>query len=194
MRRESDLRAELTPVEAERQALGDTRAAYAAALADHEQWLIAADRPERVRLREIAHRLGQLHAQESELREASTAGKYARGRVVEAANRLDEAAGWSDWDLFGGGMITDAMKYDRLDQASELMRAAATDLQRFGRELRDVRVELDVELDRLHAYTNTLLAELRELRRERETDPGRRVPLSPDPPLSAAASAVRWRS
>ena len=50
-------------------------------------------------------------------------------------------AGWSNWDTFGGGgMVTDMMKYGRIDEATAQLRQADEALRRFSRELADVQM------------------------------------------------------
>ena len=34
---------------------------------------------------------------------------------------LDSAQGWGTWDVIGGGLLTDLMKYSRLDDAQASM-------------------------------------------------------------------------
>ena len=52
---------------------------------------------------------------------------------------LGSAGSWSTWDAFGGGgMLTDMMKYDKVDRATEALRRADMALAAFSRELADV--------------------------------------------------------
>src|SRR5690606_784355 len=52
------------------------------------------------------------------------------------------AGGWATYDtFFGGGMVTDMMKYDRLDRAGALMQQADAALAHLATELADVGVD-----------------------------------------------------
>lgn len=63
-------------------------------------------------------------------------------RLGRAIDKLDSAGGWSTWDLLGGGLVSDMMKYSRLDEAQEQIEALRGDLRRYQAELADVeRIE-----------------------------------------------------
>lgn len=119
--------------------LGDVDAAYARALDARQAELEGTSGPTARRLREIAQRRGELLAQDRELVEAHSAGRAAAQLFADADGLLGSARSWSTWDAFGGGgMLTDAMKYDRLDQATRVLQRADVALGRFARELGDV--------------------------------------------------------
>ena len=127
-------------LQAQRQGLGDVDAAYERALAAKEQWLLhnCADGAE---LAELAERRGRLIGREREVHEAHAAGVDARNLLAEARTLLTSAKSWSTWDAFGGGgLVTDMVKYSKLDQVSDLLRRADFALGRFSRELEDVGV------------------------------------------------------
>ncbi|NUR06480.1 MAG: hypothetical protein HOQ22_19110 [Nocardioidaceae bacterium] len=128
-------------VQAQLDALGDVEAEYAAALTEREEWSTAHD-PERGRaLTEVAERRGLLLAEDTEGREAYDAGAVARDHLRHALGLLGSARSWSTWDTFGGGgMLTDMMKYDKLDQVTAVLRQADLALGRFTRELADLRL------------------------------------------------------
>lgn len=74
-----------------------------------------------------------------EVAQAVTAGREARGRLADALRALRSAGGWSAWDTFGGGgIISSAIKHDRMDEAAQLIEQTRVALQRFGRELDDL--------------------------------------------------------
>jgi len=122
-------------------ALGDVEGEYAAARDDREAWSRANDPERGDRLTEVAERRGLLLAEDTEGREAFDAGAAARGHLLEALDLLRSAGSWSTWDTFGGGgMLTDMIKYDRLDKVTEALRRADVALGRFTRELADLRI------------------------------------------------------
>ena len=134
-------RAELDSLLARRAELGDVGAAHAAALAAKEEWLAARDPALASRLHEIADERGRLAAEDHESRQAFTAGQQAFRHLSDASATLGDARSWASWDTFGGGgMFTDAMKYDRLDQVGQDLRQADAALRTFTNELADVHL------------------------------------------------------
>ena len=71
---------------------------------------------------------------------AGFAAATAAGRALMAASKmLAKASDWADVDTFlGGGMLTDSIKYDRMDQASRLLRTADAALARLSKEMGDL--------------------------------------------------------
>ncbi|WP_167736024.1 hypothetical protein [Nocardioides sp. 503] len=142
--------AELVTVRAARQALGDVRTRRDQAVAAKERVLRDADTEAGTELAGLADRLGFVRSQLTELREASAAAERAASRLAAAADLLSRAGDWATYDtFFGGGMLTDAMKYDRMDQAQQRLRDADTALRHLSAELVDVGVgQVDgVEVD-----------------------------------------------
>jgi hypothetical protein len=59
--------------------------------------------------------------------------------LADALSTLRSADGWSTWDTFaGGGLVSSAIKHDRMDQARSRIERAQTALWRFGQELDDL--------------------------------------------------------
>lgn len=120
-------------------ALGDVEAAYARALDAKQQWVLTHDAATAEQLADIAQQRGELAAEDREAREAHAAGLAARDLLAHAQQLLSSARSWSTWDTFGGGgLITDMVKYDKLDQVTEVLRQADIALGRFSHELADV--------------------------------------------------------
>jgi hypothetical protein len=119
--------------------LGDVDAELTAALAEREA---ETQDPElRDELVRISARRGQLAAEDREGREAFEAGQVAREHLLHARSLLGSARSWSTWDTFGGGgMLTDMMKYDKLDQVADVLRRADQALRVFTRELGDLHL------------------------------------------------------
>lgn len=124
---------------AQLEGLGDVDARYDAALAAKDEWVRTSSSPTAQQLADIAHRRGQLAAEDQEAREAHAAGLAARDLLTHAQQLLASARSWSTWDTFGGGgMLTDMAKYDKLDQATAVLRQADIAAGAFTRELADV--------------------------------------------------------
>jgi len=121
--------------------LRDVEGRYRSALAAKDAWLREQDPASGERLAALAEERGRLEAEDHELAEAHAAGVRARDRLLEADRLLGSAGGWSTWDTFGGGgLVTDMMKYGRIDEATAQLRLADEALRAFSRELADVRM------------------------------------------------------
>lgn len=82
-----------------------------------------------------------------EMREAVEAGERALLSLKAAQDQLNRAKNWGLLDLFGGGLITDFLKHSRLDDAVSCMNQAKKDLQIFQRELNDIDVPMDLQVE-----------------------------------------------
>lgn len=131
--------AEVEAIKAQLGELGDVAAQEAAAVALREQALLASGGDLAERLSVVARTAGELEARRQQLAEATEACRVADIRLREAAVLLGSAGDWAAWDTFGGGgLITDSIKYERMDRAAEMMRAADAALVHLSRELADV--------------------------------------------------------
>ena len=81
-----------------------------------------------------------------ELLEAINAGKTALHTVNEVLETLDNAEGWSTWDVMGGGLMADLAKYEELDDAQEQIEQLQVELRRFKTELSDVEITADLQI------------------------------------------------
>ena len=123
-------------------ALGDVAARRSAALDAKAAWLTATGAPEAEELAQLAADLGAVRSTTAELGEALGAADTALDALAQADNLLSSARGWSTADtFFDGGLLTDMVKYDRMDQAQGLMRRADDALSDLGVELADVGME-----------------------------------------------------
>ena len=78
--------------------------------------------------------------------EAINAGKTALHTVNEVLETLDNAEGWSTWDVMGGGLMADLAKYEELDDAQEQIEQLQVELRRFKTELADVEITADLQV------------------------------------------------
>ncbi|HEX6874425.1 MAG TPA: hypothetical protein VF165_02095 [Nocardioidaceae bacterium] len=128
-------------LESRRTELGDVEERYREALAAKEAWVAQNGAGSGAELAGIAERRGELTALDKEAREAHAAGRAAHELLSQTASLLGSAGSWSTWDAFGGGgMLTDMMKYDKVDRATETLRRADIALAAFSRELADVHL------------------------------------------------------
>lgn len=84
---------------------------------------------------------------EKEKREAIAAGQRALNSLRAAQNDLDSAKNWGLWDMFGGSFFSTMIKRSKMDAAKGNMEQAKYDLQIFSRELRDVSVSYNLEME-----------------------------------------------
>jgi hypothetical protein len=134
-------RSDTAALESQLAALGNTDAAFADALSEQERWATAHDPATAGRLADLAQRRGALAAEDTEGREAYAAGARAHQLLEEADELLSGAESWSTWDTFGGGgLLTDMMKYDKLDRVADVLREADLALGAYTRELADLRL------------------------------------------------------
>ncbi|MGO4886344.1 hypothetical protein ACJ2A9_01180 [Anaerobacillus sp. MEB173] len=97
-------------------------------------------------LYELSEQQSELAAVVQEYNEAIDTGKQASKALAAAISSLESAKGWSTWDMFGGGMITTAIKHSRLDDAKSQVHIAQTKLRLFQEELADVTNHDKIEL------------------------------------------------
>ena len=84
---------------------------------------------------------------EKEKREAIEAGRRALNSLQAAKENLNSAKNWGLVDMFGGGFFTTMLKHSRMDQAKRNMEQAKYDLRNFSRELNDVNMACNLNID-----------------------------------------------
>ncbi len=82
-----------------------------------------------------------------EIEEAIAAGERALASLRVAGEKLNSARKWGIFDMLGGGFIASAVKRSRMDDASAYMEDAKCNMQIFQRELRDVSLATDLNLE-----------------------------------------------
>ena len=84
---------------------------------------------------------------EKEKREAIEAGRRALNSLQAAKENLNSAKNWGLVDMFGGGFFTTMLKHSKMDQAKRNMEQAKYDLRNFSRELNDVNMACNLNID-----------------------------------------------
>ena len=84
---------------------------------------------------------------EKEKREAIDAGHRAINSLKTARDNLNSAKNWGLADMFGGGFFTTMFKQSKMEQARQNMEQAKYDLRNFSRELNDVNMACDLNLN-----------------------------------------------
>lgn len=141
-----EIRMEISDREARVQADADCERQYEELLLEKERELRKKDPVLAAKLAEIEQRQLTLASQLRELQEAGDAGERALAQIDAAQSSLRDAEGWSTWDLVGGGLLTDMMKYSRMDEAQRLMEGVQSELRRYQAELADVAQAASFEM------------------------------------------------
>lgn len=81
-----------------------------------------------------------------EKREAREAGERALDSLLEARRQISGAKGFGIWDILGGGSFVSFFKHMKIDRARQALDRARYDLREFCRELRDVEMDLDIDI------------------------------------------------
>ena len=82
-----------------------------------------------------------------EVSEAITAGRQALSILRMAKDELRSAGNWGVVDMVGGGFFSGMMKHSKINHASSYMRMAKEKLLIFQRELKDVYISTDMEIE-----------------------------------------------
>lgn len=85
---------------------------------------------------------------DKEKREAVDAGNRALNSLRLAQSNLDSAKNWGFVDMLGGGLISTVVEHSKMYDAKRNMQQAKNDLRDFSRELEDVNMSnnLDIEI------------------------------------------------
>jgi hypothetical protein len=119
------VQAELSSLEERQAQLAGAPQAYADALAAKEQYLTGSADPRGARLLALAQERGRLTAELGELYRASDDAGTAGQALAGVQDRLGTAASWSTFDTYlDHGMVANAIKHDRIDQAAQAARTA----------------------------------------------------------------------
>lgn len=84
---------------------------------------------------------------EKKKQEAIDAGERALRSLNAAKENLNSAGNWGFVDMMGGGFFTTMIKRSKMDQAQDNMDQVKYDLQNFSKELRDVSMNCDLNIE-----------------------------------------------
>lgn len=83
---------------------------------------------------------------EKEKREAIDAGNRALKSLKNAQENLRSAKNFGIWDMFGGGFFPTMIKHSKMDKAKQNMEQARYDLKKFSKELDDVNINFNLDI------------------------------------------------
>ena len=134
----AEIRQEIAGCEAELRADQGCEARFRQVLEEKREALKLENSAAAERIIALEERLAELQSRLRELEEARSAGEDVRRRLDQVLASLGSAENWGTWDVIGGGLLTDMMKYSRLDEAQHSMEQMQSALRRYRRELADV--------------------------------------------------------
>ncbi|WP_261129875.1 hypothetical protein [Bacillus sp. Marseille-Q3570] len=120
---------------------------YHDTLAKKEMYIKANHLPTSIQLDKLTELEGDMKAFLNELEEAVSAGNAVNQALERAIDYLEKAEGWGTLDMFGGGVISGAIKHNHIDQATEYIHQAQTRMRQFQKELADINDEVDMHID-----------------------------------------------
>jgi chromosome segregation ATPase len=127
--------------------LADVETEYEALLAEKEAYLRESDQALAREFMENAEQRADITSQLKELSEAIQAGKDVLAGLKQVIEALKGAKNWGTWDLLGGGILSTAVKHNRIDEAREGIHALQAQISQFKRELADVRERIELKID-----------------------------------------------
>ncbi|WP_047981114.1 coiled-coil domain-containing protein [Ornithinibacillus contaminans] len=98
-------------------------------------------------LYQLSEQEADLQAYIQELEEAIHAGNSATEALTNAVDSLKDAKNWGTLDMFGGGMLSSAIKHSNMDKASEYIHTAQQRMRSFQKELLDIDERIHIEVD-----------------------------------------------
>ena len=131
----AEIRQEIAGCEAELRADQGCEARFRQVLEEKREALKLGNSAAAERIIALEERLAELQSRLRELEEARSAGEDVRRRLDQVLASLGSAENWGTWDVIGGGLLTDMMKYSRLDEAQHSMEQMQSALRRYRREL-----------------------------------------------------------
>lgn len=137
---------DLRKVQQELVQLGDCEEEYFLRFQEKAQAMRAGGTPRAAELMQLDENIAYLQNQMREVDEALTVGQAAKLLADQVLASLDSAEGYGVWDMLGGGLIADALKYEKLDDAQRSIEKLQIQLRRFKTELADVTIDTDMHI------------------------------------------------
>lgn len=141
------LKEEIEGYSAQLSELGDVHHHLDELLKKKEELILSTGDKNAGRLQENLDKISQYTLEQNELKEAILAGNNAIQALEEAKDALDDAENMGTWDILGGGFLVTSMKHSSIDEAIDYVSKANSYLNTFSRELRDVNINLDLDVN-----------------------------------------------
>lgn len=138
---------DLRRYEAEREALNGCEEEYRTVLDEKVEAIRDADDEAAEAILRMEEHLLSLDYRKEELQEAIDAGNAALSVADRVLDSLGSAEDWGTFDLLGGGILADSIKYSHLEDAQAAVNQLQAQLRCFRAELADVVVQCAVEIE-----------------------------------------------
>lgn len=135
----ADLEREIEEIKQKLTNLGDPIKKYEQLMHEKEKQLQSSNSKLTVEMDELSEEEANKKLILNELKEAISAGNQASSALSIAISSLNSAKGWSTWDLFGGGMVSTAIKHSKINDAKSDIHHAQRKLRHFEEEMKDVQ-------------------------------------------------------
>lgn len=110
--------------------------------------------PQRAVYENFANKERTLKSEGVEIEEAIEACKRAIETKNIAMNLLESAESWATWDAWaGGGLITDMIKYDKIEAVQVQFKQLSADINQLKREMSDLGENTSLELANIDSTT-----------------------------------------
>ncbi len=152
----ADLQEDIAALRGKLATVADADQRYEEWLSRKEALIHDSGSPLSARLYALMDREAGIRAALKEYDEAVAAGRQAKHALGQALKSLGKAKDWSGWDVLGGGVLTTAVKHNKIDEAQGDIHEAQQALRNFQTELGDVTNEALDELadDRLLTFAD----------------------------------------
>ena len=101
-----------------------------------------------LKLEEMENEISNQSLLLKEIKEALKEGKGVQSLLMDASKSLEKAEDWGNWDLWlNGGMISTQIKHDHIDDARGFIHSANRQMERFHKELADLKKSVDIRVD-----------------------------------------------
>lgn len=142
-----DVKEEVAEYKKKLRLVADAKRQYEEVIREKEQLIHKTNADWSMKLFSFAESEAEVSSQIQEYNEAISAGGEAIKTLEQALKSLDSAKGWSAFDMFGGGLITTAIKHSHFDDAKEHIHQAQKRLRHFQEELLDIENHFKVNVE-----------------------------------------------
>ena len=141
------LERELAAYEADLKSLFNADSEYETAMKRKEELILRSDDSGTQKLFQLTDKAADLESRQKEVQEAIVSGQNAQSELRKVIKSLESAKDWGTWDMMGGGFLATAAKHSRIDEAKEYAYGARIALSMFQRELSDVDLAVNMEVN-----------------------------------------------
>jgi hypothetical protein len=136
--------------------LSGIEAEYELLLSEKERLLRESNQLVASELLAFSEQIAHLNSEIKEFTEAIAAGNDVIVGLEQVIESLESAENWGTWDIFGGGLLSTAVKHSRIDDARDVISDVQIKMSQFKRELSDVQknVELQIDIGGLESFAD----------------------------------------